>query len=253
MKVMALIIARGGSQRVPNKNIRPLAGRPLIAYSIEAAKRSRYVNRILVSTDNDAIAEVALKEGAEAPFRRPAEISRSHSTELQAVEHALGWLRSHESYEPDLVVLLRPTSPLRTAATIDRGVELLLGDPEAHCVRTVRLCSEHPHKMWVMERDGRRIRSFVPVEQKLPEAHTLAYQLLPTVYVQNASMDVLRPSNIWRLRSTTGTEIIPLVMDEIESIDINSELDFLLAEATMSRMGSKQEGPGRAWTEKDRS
>lgn len=235
MKVMALIIARGGSQRVPNKNIKSLGGRPLIAYSIEAAKGSRYVNRIVVSTDSDAIAEVALREGAEAPFRRPAAISQGHSTEFEAVGHALTWFRDHEKYEPDLVVLLRPTSPFRRAETIDRAIELLLGDSTAHSVRTVRLCSEHPHKMWVMEKDGRRIRSFVPLEQKLPEAHTLSYQLLPTVYVQNASMDVLRPSNIWDLRSTTGTEIIPLVMDEMESVDINTHLDFFLAETLMGR------------------
>src|SRR5918996_374386 len=235
MKVLSVIIARGGSQRVPDKNIRPLAGRPLLAYSIQAAKRSRYVQRVIVSTDSNAIAEVAAAAGAEVPFRRPAEISQGHSTELEAMEHALGWLRDHEAYEPDLVVLLRPTSPFRTTATIDRGIDLLRNDPSAHCVRTVRLCSEHPHKMWVMDPDGRRIRSLIPVEQKLPEAHTLSYQVLPTVYIQNASMDVFRPSNVWQLRSTTGTEIIPLVMDELESLDINTELDFLLAEALMAQ------------------
>jgi len=235
MKVLCLIIARGGSQRVPNKNIRLLGGRPLVAYSIEAAKESRYVNRVVVSTDSDAIAEVSVERGAEVPFRRPAEISQGHSTELQAMEHALGWFRDHEGYEPDLVVLLRPTSPFRTAATIDRAIELLINDPHAHCVRTVRLCSEHPHKMWVMDPDGRRIRSLISVEQKLPEAHTLSYQLLPTVYIQNASMDVFRPSNVWRLRSTTGTEIIPLIMDELESVDINTEIDFLLAESLIAQ------------------
>jgi N-acylneuraminate cytidylyltransferase len=244
MKILCVIIARGGSQRVPNKNIRSLAGRPLLAYSIEAAKRSRYVNRVIVSTDSDAIADVAATEGAEVPFRRPTEISQGHSTELQAMEHALGWLRDREAYEPDLVVLLRPTSPLRTTATIDRAIELLMNDREAHCVRTVRLCSEHPHKMWVMERDGRRIRSLIPVEQKQPEAHTLSYQLLPTVYIQNASMDVFRPGNISRLRSTTGTEIIPLVMDELESVDINTELDFLLAEALMAQGKAAQKHEG---------
>ncbi|MBI2364774.1 MAG: acylneuraminate cytidylyltransferase family protein [Deltaproteobacteria bacterium] len=235
MQVLCLIIARGGSQRVPNKNIRPLAGRPLLAYSIEAARRSRYVNRVVVSTDSDAIAEVAQKEGAEVPFRRPAEIAQSHSTELQAMEHALGWFKDHESYEPDFVVLLRPTSPFRTTATIDRAIELLINDSDAHCVRTVRLCSEHPHKMWVMDPGGRRIRSLIPVEQKLPEAHTLSYHLLPTVFVQNASMDVFRATNIWQLRSTTGTEIIPLIQDEFESVDINTEIDFLLAETLMTQ------------------
>lgn len=241
MKVLSVIIARGGSQRVPDKNIRPLAGRPLLAYSIEAAKHSRYVQRVIVSTDSNAIAEVAAGAGAEVPFRRPAEISQGHSTELEAMEHALGWLRDHEAYEPDLVVLLRPTSPFRTTATIDRGIDLLINDPSAHCVRTVRLCSEHPHKMWVMDKDRRRIRSLIPVEQKLPEAHTLSYQVLPTVYIQNASMDVFRPSNVWQLRSTTGTEIIPLVMDELESLDINTELDFVLAETLMSEKGAHRQ------------
>jgi N-acylneuraminate cytidylyltransferase len=235
MKVLAIIIARGGSQRVPNKNIRPLVGKPLLAYSIQGAKRSRYIERVIVSTDSDAIADVALREGAEVPFRRPAEIAQSHSTELQAMEHALGWFRDRENYEPDFVVLLRPTSPFRTTATIDRAIELLRDDPKAHCVRTVRLCSEHPHKMWVMDAEGRRIRSLIPVEQKLPEAHTLSYQLLPTVYIQNASMDVFRASNVWQLRSTTGTEIIPLVNDDYESLDINNEIDFILAETLMAR------------------
>jgi CMP-N,N'-diacetyllegionaminic acid synthase len=236
MKIVAIIIARGGSQRVPNKNIRLLAGRPLLGYSIRAAKGSRYVSRIIVSTDSDDIADVARHEGAEVPFRRPAEISQSHSTELQAMEHALGWLKDQEAYEPDVVVLLRPTSPFRTTATIDRAIDLLRCDPCAHCVRTVRLCSEHPHKMWVMANDGTRIRSLIPAEQKLSEAHTLSYHLLPTVYIQNASMDVFRPSNVWNLRSTTGTEIIPLVNDEFESVDINTEIDFLLAETLISRM-----------------
>lgn len=235
MEVLGLIIARGGSQRVPHKNIKPLVGRPLIAYSIDAARRSRYITRVIVSTDSEPIAQVAIQEGAEAPFRRPQEISQGHSTELEAVEHALTWLREHGGYEPDFVALLRPTAPLRKSETIDRAIELLLSDPAAHSVRTVKLCSEHPHKMWVMDDEGRRIRSFVPVEQKLREAHTLSYQLLPTVYVQNASMDVLRPANIWQLRSTTGTEIIPLVMDEMESVDINSPLDFHLAEVVMGQ------------------
>lgn len=238
MKVLAIIIARGGSQRVPNKNIRPLAGKPLLAYSIQGAKCSRYIDRVVVSTDSEAIVEVALREGAEVPFRRPAEISQGHSTELQAMEHALAWFRDRENYEPDFVCLLRPTSPFRTTATIDKAIELLRDDPTAHCVRTVRLCSEHPHKMWVMDERKRRILSLIPVEQKLPEAHTLSYQLLPTVYIQNASMDVFRASNVWQLRSTTGTEIIPLVNDEYESVDINTEIDFILAETLIGRQAA---------------
>lgn len=231
MKILALILARGGSQRVPGKNIKELGGRPLICYTIEAAKKSRHINRIVVSTDDKEIAEVAKKCGAEAPFFRPAEISHGHSTELEAFEHALQWLKEKEGYEPDLIVKLFPTAPFRKAESIDRAVELMLANPDADSVRSVRPCSEHPYKMWTIE--GNRLRHFLPAEKKPREAHTLSYQVLPKVYIQNACIDVTKPSNVWKKKSITGTEIVPFVMDEIESTDINTPLDFLFAEALL--------------------
>lgn len=233
MKILCLILARGGSVRVPTKNIKKLGRYPLIYYTIHAAKKSKYINRIIVSTDDEEIARIAKKYGAEVPFYRPKEISKTDSTELAAFEHALGWLKEHEGYVPDLIVKLFPTAPFRKTESIDKAIELMLANPQADSVRSVTLCSEHPYKMWIIE--GGRLRSFIPPNQKPREAHTFAYQVLPKVHIQNAAIDVTKPSNIWEKKSVTGTEIIPFVMDEIESIDINTPLDFLFAETILKR------------------
>lgn len=243
MNILCLILARGGSKRIPDKNIRLLGGKPLISYTIECAKKSKYINRIIVSTDSDKIAEISIKAGAEAPFRRPSEISKENSTELEAFKHALNWLKENENYVPDLIVKLFSTSPFRKAESVDKAIELLLGDPRADSVRSVRLCSEHPHKMWKIAKNRNRLESFVPKESKLPEAHTLSYHLLPEAYIQNASIDVIRVSMLFSKNSIIGTEIIPLVMDEIESIDINMPLDFTLAETVLKLDMSPESEP----------
>ena len=153
MKILGLILARGGSVRVPRKNIRELAGRPLIYYIIRTAKKSRYINRVIVSTDDEEIAEVARRCGAEVPFYRPKELAREDSPEFEAIEHALNWLKKNEGYVPDLVVKLFPTSPFLRPETVDRAIELMLANPDADSLRSVRLCKEHPFKMWVIEDD----------------------------------------------------------------------------------------------------
>jgi len=233
MKILGLILARGGSVRVPRKNIRELAGRPLIYYIIQTARMSRYINRVIVSTDDEEIAEVARRFGAEVPFYRPKELAKEDSPEFDAIEHALNWLRDNEGYVPDLVVKLFPTSPFLRPETVDRAIETMLANPDADSLRSVRPCKEHPFKMWVIE--GNRLRSFVPPDRKPKDAHSLPYQVLPKVYIQNACIDVIRPANIWEKRSVTGDEILPFVMDELESFDINTELDFLVAEEIMRR------------------
>jgi len=233
MNILAFIPARAGSKRVANKNIRPLSGKPLIAYTIEAASGSRHVNRVVISTDSEAIAAVARQYGAEVPFMRPESIAQSDSTEMQFFDHALGWLKENEGYEPDLIVLLYPTSPFRKAESIDRAVEVMLKHPEADSLRSVRLCSEHPYKMWVKGEDG-YLKPFVG--GKNPNIHTLSYQLLPTVYIQNASIYITKPETIRNKKSPTGDVIIPFVMDEMESVDINTPIDFKFAELLMGEM-----------------
>ena len=236
MKVLAFIPARAGSKRVENKNIRLLNGKPLIGYTIEAARKSGHINRIVVSTDSEEIASVSKQFGAEVPFLRPEEISQSDSTEMQFFEHALDWFLKNENYEPELIVLLYPTSPFRKPETIDGAVEEMLRHPEADSIRSIRLCSEHPYKMWVIE-DG-CLKPFVKGAD--PNIHTFSYQLLPTVYIQNASIYITRPSTIRNKKSPTGDIIVPFVMDEMESVDINTPLDFRFAEMVLESMTGKQ-------------
>lgn len=232
MKILGFIPARSGSKRIPQKNIKLLNGKPLIAYTIEAARRSVYINRVIVSTDSEEIATVAKTCGAEVPFLRPENISQSDSTEMQFFEHALDWFSDNENYEPDLIVLLYPTTPFRKHETIDKAIEELLRHPEADSLRSIKLCSEHPYKMWAIK-EG-HLKPFV--KDKDPNIHTLSYQLLPSVYIQNASIYATRLLTIKNKKSPTGDIIIPFVMDEIESIDINTSLDFQFAEMVMKSL-----------------
>ncbi|MBE3128769.1 MAG: acylneuraminate cytidylyltransferase family protein [Actinobacteria bacterium] len=231
MKILGFIPARSGSNRIPNKNIKLLNGKPLIAYTIEVAKKSKYVNRIVVSTDSEEIAEVGKQYGAEVPFLRPKEISQEKSTEMQFFEHALDWFLKNENYEPDLIVLLYPTSPFRKAESIDKAIEEMLKNPEVDSLRSIRLCSEHPYKMWIIEKGY--LKPFM--REKNMNIHTLSYQLLPTVFIQNANIYITKPSTIKNKKSPTGDVIIPFIMDEIESIDINRPLDFAFAEMIMEK------------------
>jgi N-acylneuraminate cytidylyltransferase len=238
MKILGLILARGGSVRVPKKNIKKLGNYPLIYYTIRAAKESKYINKIIVSTDDEEIARVSKKYGAEVPFYRPDDISKENSPEFEAIKHALDWLKKNEGYVPDLIVKLFPTTPFRTSKSIDKAIKLMLANPRADSVRSVTLCSEHPYKMWVIKND--RLRSFVPLNKKPREGHSLPYQALPKVYIQNAAIDVIKPANIWEKKSVTGTKILPFVMDEVESVDINTSLDFIVAETVMKRISQKR-------------
>jgi N-acylneuraminate cytidylyltransferase len=240
MKTIALVPARGGSVRIPNKNIAPLCGRPLISYTIDAAKRANNVDRIVVSTNSPEIASIAKAHGAEAPFLRPDAISGADSTEFQFLDHALDWLERNEGYDPDLIVLLYPTSPLRKAESIDRAIEEIRKHPEADSLRSVRKCSEHPYKMWMIE--SGRLAPFV--KHPDPNVHTLSYHLLPEVYIQNASIYITRPSVIRGKRTPTGDVILPFVMDARESIDVNDPVDFLLAEAVLREEGRCSSGSG---------
>ena len=154
-EVLAIIPARGGSKGIPRKNILSFAGQPLIAWSIAAAKQSHLVTRIIVSTDDEEIAVVARRLGAEVPFLRPAELAQDLSVDLPLFEHALSWLKEHEGYQPEILIQLRPTSPIRPKKMVDGAVQMLLDHPEAHSVRGVIPSGQNPYKMWTIDPDNR--------------------------------------------------------------------------------------------------
>lgn len=211
LDILALIPARGGSKGVPRKNLVQVVGRPLIAYSIEHALQSRRITRTIVSTDDDEIAEVSRRCGAEVPFLRPAEYATDLATDLQVFRHALLALLDREGYLPDLVVQLRPTSPVRRPEVVDRAIDALLAAPGFDSLKSVSVVEKSPYKMWIREGDG-----LVPLLTLpgVPEAHSVPRQMLPSVYVGNAYVDIIRPTAILDQNSMVGTSVLPFVVDE---------------------------------------
>jgi len=245
MEVLALIIARGGSKSIPMKNILPLAGFPLIAYSIAAGRASESVTRVVVSTDSEEIADVARRYGAETPFLRPAELAQDNTPDLPVFQHALEWLAEHEKYRPEMVVQLRPTSPFRRVWHIDQAVFRLMEHPEADSIRAVVVPFQNPFKMWQIAEDG-LMRPLIPdVSKMLPkgaalpaglsqnEPYNLPRQVLPEVYWQTGYIDAAWSDTILVKKSMTGENILPLVMEPHEWIDIDTADDWRRAERLM--------------------
>ena len=211
-EILALIPARGGSKSIPRKNLRLVAGKSLIAHSIEHARGSHVITRVMVSTEDPEIAQVAKQWRAEVPFFRPVELAADETPDLPVFQHALNWLHQHERYVPDVVVHLRPTAPIRRVETIDRAIRTFLAHPDADSLRSVSLASQNPYKMWVIASDG----YLEPVVRLADgrESWNQPRQSLPRAYWQNSYLDLTRPTVILRVGSMTGRHILPFVVDE---------------------------------------
>ncbi len=235
-EALAVIGAREGSKSIPKKNIKPLLGKPLIAWTIEEAKKSKLLTRTIVSTDSEEIADVARRYGAEVPFLRPADISGDLSLGEEFLRHALDWLKAKENYEPDIVLRLPPTSPLRTAAHIDEGIQKLIDTPGAHSVRPIIESPKHPYKMWKISKDGQWLQPFLPRDfTKMKEPYNSSRQALPEVYIHTGAMDVMWLRTIRKLKSTSGEKIAYFYMKSEDSVNLDNEIDFLLAEILLKR------------------
>jgi N-acylneuraminate cytidylyltransferase len=227
IEVLAVIPARGGSKSIPLKNIRPLAGHPLIAYSIAAGLAAETVNRVIVTTDDAEIAQIAQKYGGEAPFIRPLSLALDDTPDLPVFEHALTWLAENEGYRPQIVVQLRPTSPFRRTWHIDQAVYRLIERPEADAVRTVCTPFQNPFKMWKIDSDG-FLQPLIDIG--VPEPYNLPRQALPDVYWQTGYVDAAWTDTILTKHSMTGEVILPLLIGAEEWIDIDSLDDWRRAE-----------------------
>ena len=227
-EVLALIPARGGSKSIPHKNIRPFAGHPLIAYSIAAGLQAQTVTRVVVSTDDEEIATVARQYGAETPFLRPVALAQDNTTDLPVFQHALGWLAEHEAYRAEIVVQLRPTSPVRPPDCVDDAVRLLIGHPDADSVRGVVASDQNPYKMWRIAPDG-RMTPLLTVEG-LAEPYNAPRQALPPTYWQTGHIDAIRAATIHDKNSLSGDVILPLILDSRYTIDIDTLEDWRRAE-----------------------
>ncbi len=234
MRILALIPARGGSKGIPRKNVIDIAGKPLIAHSIEQALQASRITRTIVTTDNEEIADVARRYGAEVPFMRPSELSQDLSTDLEVFEHALVHLKELEGYIPDLVVQLRPTTPVRQVHVIDAAIEALLSEPRADSLKSLSPSKASPYKMWVVDQRGASPLLELP---GLTEAHSMPRQILPTVYAGNGYVDIIRPRAILEYKSMVGRVVLPFVLDEpIFDLDYPEQISAL-EEAMYARAG----------------
>ena len=237
--IIAIIPARSGSKSVKDKNIRIMNGKPMIAYSVEHALRSKLIDRVVVSTDSPVYQEIARRYGAETPFLRPAEISMDASLDIEVFDHALWWLAENENYHADLCVHLRPTHPIRDPQDIDNMITQLLADPSLDAVRSVSPAKQTPYKMWRFpEQDSCLMTPLAACD--IPEAYNAPRQKLPQAYMQNACIDVMRASTILKKHSMTGDRIAGYKMQY--DFDIDTEEEFLRAERFMLLEQAVREG-----------
>jgi N-acylneuraminate cytidylyltransferase len=216
-RVIAVIPARGGSKSIPRKNVRSFAGHPLIAYAIEAGLSSSLVERVVVSTDDARIAEVARRYGAEVPFMRPPLLAQDDTPDLPVFVHVLDHLRRFEGYRPQIIVQLRPTSPLRPPGLVDDAIRLLCDHPDADSVRAVTSAEQTPYKMW------RRTDTFLTplLSHESAEPFNMPRQQLPQVYWQTGHVDAFRIETVLEKNSLTGDRILPVAVDGDYAIDID--------------------------------
>jgi YrbI family 3-deoxy-D-manno-octulosonate 8-phosphate phosphatase len=244
-ETLAIIPARGGSKGIPRKNIRNFSGYPLIAWSIAVAKQSALVTRVIVSTDDEEIAAVAREFGAETPFLRPAAHAQDNTTDLPVFEHALAWLAEHEGYKPDVVVQLRPTSPIRPRGLVDKAIEILLAHPDADSVRGVVSAGQNPHKMWRLPQgENSPMKNLLDVEG-IDEPYNAPRQILPPVYWQTGHIDAIRTATILN-GSMSGKNIYPLVIDPHFTVDIDNLQDWARYEHLVATGGLDMVWAGRA-------
>lgn len=232
-RILAIIPARGGSKGIPGKNLALLNGRPLIQYTIEAAKQSGMITRTIVSSDDDEIIRYCESQGVEAPFRRPAGLSGDSASMLPVVEHAVLFMENEEGFSPDYIVLLQPTSPLRTSRHIDEALSLLI-DSGADSVVSV---TEVPHNFnpySVMKLEGDRLVPLMEHDEKMN-----LRQMKPVFYARNgAAVYAFTGSCLKTKKSIYGERIAPYLMKKEESIDIDDEFDLRVAEFIVSAYGS---------------
>jgi N-acylneuraminate cytidylyltransferase len=225
--IVALIPARAGSKRVPDKNIRPLAGHPVMAYTIAAALDSGIFADVIVSTDSEHYAEIAQYYGAEVPFLRPPELAGDVSPDIEWLEDTLKKLEE-DGRKYDCFSILRPTSPFRLPETIQRAWQVFLAETGVDSLRAVERCQQHPGKMWVVR--GKRMMPFLPLSPAEQPWHSSQYQSLPEVYVQNASLEIAWTRVVLEERTIAGNVLVPFFTKEFEGFDVNNPYDWSLAE-----------------------
>jgi CMP-N-acetylneuraminic acid synthetase len=224
--VLGLVVARGGSKGIPGKNLRLVAGQPLIGYTFRAARHSRALSRVVLSTDSAEIANAGRQYGVEVPFLRPPELARDDSPVVDAALHALTWLEQNADFCPDYIMLLQPTSPLRTAEDIDAAIRLAV-ERHADAVVSVTPADHHPFLMKVVDENG-RMRPFLQTDSAERRR-----QDLPDVYAPNGALYLVRRQILTEKRSWCPEGTLAYIMPPERSLDVDTLWDLRLAEVIL--------------------
>lgn len=235
LQIMGIVGIRSGSKGVPDKNIRPLSGKPLVSWILEKAGKSRYINRLVVSTDSEKYAEIARQSGAETPYLRPEELSSDRAPEFEYVKHMVEWLAREEGYVPDLVVRMMATVPLQTTGDIDDCIEQLVNDPHADSAVVIAEARQHPMKALKLvddEAGGKRLVSYFGDCGR--EVTPIARQSYERAYFR-ANVIACRREVIFKTDSLTGDRVRYVIIPQERAIDVDSLIDFFVAEQLMSR------------------
>lgn len=222
--VVAIIPARSGSKGVVDKNIKLLAGHPLIAYSVAAAQLTNGIDRIVVSTDSKEYADIARKYGAEIPFLRPDEISGDNSTDYDFIKHVLNWMQDNEGLRPDYLVHLRPTTPLRNPVYIEEAIERIRHDEYGTALRSVHEMPETAYK--TVEVDRGYLRCICSGSLDLDSANN-PRQVFPKTYIANGYVDIYKSSYVVKNKKILGDKVIAYITPRIFEVDTVDDFDYL--------------------------
>ena len=226
MKIVCIIPARSGSKGIKHKNIKNFKNRPLLAWSIEQAIQCNYNMRIIVSTDSEEYKNIALKYGAEVPFLRPSEISKDNSTDIEFINHAIHWLKKNENYQPDIILQLRPTQPLRKIEDIDKCLKIFIDNYDKYdSLRSVVEFEKSPFKMYTINSDKTYLQPLFKSIKNMNEPYNQCRQYLPKTYLHNGYIDIIKTS-ILEGNTISGDRIYPYIMNKDDTIDIDTIEDW---------------------------
>ena len=223
-KIISLIPARSGSEGINNKNIFPLLEYPLIAYSIIASKMSKKINRTIVSTDSEIYYNIALRYGAEVPFLRPKQISKSDSLDIEYIQHCIEWLQEKEGFQPDYIVILAPTVPLRDPQLVDEAIQKIQKNNDATSLRSGHEIRESPYKLF-----GLKNEYFVGLFPDDPrkEYYNLPRQVFPPIYQPNSYVDIVKPDAIKNTNTLHGPNILSYLTPNVGEVDNLVDIDYI--------------------------
>jgi CMP-N,N'-diacetyllegionaminic acid synthase len=225
VEILCIIPARSGSKGITNKNIMEFRGKPLLTWSIEQAQKCNYEMKIIVSTDSQKYADIAINYGAEVPFLRPSNISDDLSTDFELINHCVTWLKKNENYTCDIIVQLRPTSPTRKIEDLNKALELFIENRDKFdSLRSVIPFEKSPYKMYSLN-DKKLIPLFNEINN-IQEPYNQPRQILPQRYIHNGYIDILN-TEILSENTISGKNILPFIMDDNNNLDIDNISDLI--------------------------